>query len=70
VLSAIRLATSRPPLRPVREWGLGDSDKRFRRLLERPSVWETPVQKIFRDIPMGPIPQGPRSSEPPLLHPS
>jgi hypothetical protein len=54
----------------VREWGLGDSDKRFRRLLERPSVWETPVQKIFRDIPMGPIPQGPRSSEPPLLHPS
>ena len=70
VLSAIRLATSRPPLRPVREWGLGDSDKRFRRLLERPSVWETPVQKIFRDIPMGPIPQGPRSSEPPLLRPS
>jgi UDP-N-acetylglucosamine 2-epimerase (hydrolysing) len=66
VLAAIRLATSRPPLRPVREWGHGDSDKRFRRLLERPELWQTPVQKIFRDIPMPPIPRGPRSSEPPL----
>jgi UDP-N-acetylglucosamine 2-epimerase (hydrolysing) len=66
VLAAIRLATSRPALRPVREWGHGDSDKRFRRLLERPELWQTPVQKIFRDIPMPPIPRGPRSSEPPL----
>jgi UDP-N-acetylglucosamine 2-epimerase (hydrolysing) len=66
VLAAIRLATSRPALRPVREWGHGDSDKRFRRLLERPELWQTPVQKSFRDIPMPPIPRGPRSSEPPL----
>jgi UDP-N-acetylglucosamine 2-epimerase (hydrolysing) len=62
---AIALATSRSALRPVREWGHGDSDKRFRRLLERPSLWQTPVQKSFRDIPMPPIPRGPRSSEPP-----
>ena len=66
VLDAIRRATSLPALRPVREWGHGDSDKRFRRLLERPALWETPVQKSFNDIPMPPIPQGPRSSEPPL----
>jgi UDP-N-acetylglucosamine 2-epimerase (hydrolysing) len=65
VLEAIRLATSRPPLRPVREWGQGDSDKRFRRLLERAELWQTAVQKSFRDIPMPPIPLGPRSSEPP-----
>lgn len=65
VLSAIRLATSRPALRPVREWGHGDSDQRFRRLLERAELWQTPVQKSFRDIPMPPIPRGPRSSEPP-----
>jgi UDP-N-acetylglucosamine 2-epimerase (hydrolysing) len=66
VLTAIRLATSRAALRPVREWGHGDSDKRFRRLLERAELWQTPVQKSFRDIPMPPIPRGPRSSEPPL----
>jgi UDP-N-acetylglucosamine 2-epimerase (hydrolysing) len=66
LLDAIRLATSRPPLRPVREWGHGDSDKRFRRLLERPTLWQTPVQKSFCDIPMPPIPRGPRSSEPPI----
>jgi UDP-N-acetylglucosamine 2-epimerase (hydrolysing) len=66
LLDAIRLATSRPALRPVREWGQGDSDKRFRRLLERSEVWQTPVQKSFRDIPMPPVPRGPRSSEPPL----
>ena len=70
VLSAIRLATSRPALRPVREWGHGDSDQRFRRLLERPELWQTPVQKSFRDIPMPPIPRGPRSSEPPPVRPS
>jgi UDP-N-acetylglucosamine 2-epimerase (hydrolysing) len=69
VLDAIRRATSLPALRPVREWGHGDSDKRFRRLLERPALWETPVQKSFNDIPMPPIPQGPRSSEPPILSP-
>jgi UDP-N-acetylglucosamine 2-epimerase (hydrolysing) len=66
VLAAIRLATSRPALRTVRDWGQGDSDKRFRRLLERPELWLTPVQKSFRDIPMPPIPRGPRSSEPPM----
>ena len=66
VLDAIRRATSLPALRPVREWGHGDSDKRFRRLLERPALWQTPVQKSFNDIPMPPIPQGPRSSEPPV----
>lgn len=70
VLAAIRLATSRPALRPVREWGHGDSDQRFRRLLERPALWQTPVQKSFRDIPMPPIPRGPRSSEPPPVRPS
>jgi UDP-N-acetylglucosamine 2-epimerase (hydrolysing) len=70
LLAAIRLATSRPALRPVREWGLGDSDQRFRRLLERPELWQTPVQKSFRDIPMPPIPRGPRSSEPPPVRPS
>jgi UDP-N-acetylglucosamine 2-epimerase (hydrolysing) len=69
VLQAIALATSRSALRPVREWGQGDSDKRFRRLLERASLWQTPVQKIFRDIPMPPIPRGPRSSEPPPVRP-
>jgi UDP-N-acetylglucosamine 2-epimerase (hydrolysing) len=66
VLDAIRRATSLPALRPVREWGHGDSDKRFRRLLERPALWQTPVQKSFNDIPMPPIPRGPRSSEPPV----
>jgi UDP-N-acetylglucosamine 2-epimerase (hydrolysing) len=70
VLAAIRLSTSRPALRPVRDWGHGDSDQRFRRLLERPALWQTPVQKIFRDIPMPPIPRGPRSSEPPPVRPS
>jgi UDP-N-acetylglucosamine 2-epimerase (hydrolysing) len=70
MLAAIRLATSRPALRPVREWGHGDSDQRFRRLLERPELWQTPVQKSFRDIPMPPIPRGPRSSEPPPVRPS
>jgi UDP-N-acetylglucosamine 2-epimerase (hydrolysing) len=65
VLEAIRLATSRPQLRPVRDWGQGDSDKRFRRLLERPAIWQTAVQKSFRDIAMPPLPRGPRSSEPP-----
>jgi UDP-N-acetylglucosamine 2-epimerase (hydrolysing) len=69
VLEAIRLATSRSALRPVREWGHGDSDQRFRRLLERPILWQTPVQKSFRDIPMPPIPRGPRSSEPPPPRP-
>jgi UDP-N-acetylglucosamine 2-epimerase (hydrolysing) len=69
VLAAIQLATSRPALRPVRDWGHGDSDKRFRRLLERAELWQTPVQKCFRDIPMPPIPRGPRSSEPPLRLP-
>ena len=70
VLDGISLATSGPALRPVREWGHGDSDKRFRRLLERPALWQTPVQKSFRDIPMPPIPRGPRSSEPPPIQPS
>jgi UDP-N-acetylglucosamine 2-epimerase (hydrolysing) len=65
IRQGIALATSRPPLRPMREWGHGDSDKRFRRLLERPELWETPVQKRFRDIPMPPIPRAPSSSEPP-----
>jgi UDP-N-acetylglucosamine 2-epimerase (hydrolysing) len=70
VLSAIRTATAGPELRPVREWGHGDSDRRFRRLLERPELWQTPVQKSFRDVQMPPIPRGPRSSEPPPARPS
>jgi UDP-N-acetylglucosamine 2-epimerase (hydrolysing) len=70
VLAAIQQATSGPALRPVREWGHGDSDKRFRRLLERALLWQTPVQKSFRDIPMPPLPRGPRSSEPPPTHAS
>jgi UDP-N-acetylglucosamine 2-epimerase (hydrolysing) len=70
VLAAIRDATSGAALRPVREWGHGDSDRRFRRLLERPELWQTPVQKSFRDIPMPPLPRGPRSSEPPPVRPS
>lgn len=65
VLEAIRVASSHRQLRPVREWGQGDSDKRFRRLLERRELWQTPVQKSFCDIPMPPIPRGLRSSEPP-----
>lgn len=65
VLEAIVDASSRRQLRPVREWGQGDSDKRFRRLLERRELWQTPVQKSFCDIPMPPIPRGLRSSEPP-----
>jgi UDP-N-acetylglucosamine 2-epimerase (hydrolysing) len=65
ILDAIRQATSLPQLRPVRDWGQGDSDKRFRRLLEREEIWSTPVQKSFRDIPMPPIPRAPSSSEPP-----
>lgn len=65
VLEAIAVASSRRQLRPVREWGQGDSDKRFRRLLERRELWQTPVQKRFCDIPMPPIPRGLRSSEPP-----
>jgi UDP-N-acetylglucosamine 2-epimerase (hydrolysing) len=65
VLEAIQLATSRPALRPVREWGQGDSHRRFRRLLERPELWATPVQKSFRDIPVPPMPASARSSEPP-----
>jgi UDP-N-acetylglucosamine 2-epimerase (hydrolysing) len=65
IREAIDLATRRPPLRPVREWGQGDSHKRFRRLLERTEIWGTPVQKSFCDIPMPPIPRGPSSSEPP-----
>lgn len=65
VLEAIEMASSHRQRRPVREWGHGDSDKRFRRLLERRELWQTPVQKRFRDIPMPPIPRGLRSSEPP-----
>jgi hypothetical protein len=70
MLEAIELQRSRRQLRPVREWGQGDSDKRFRRLLERGEIWQTPVQKRFRDVSMPPIPRGPRSSEPPPVQPS
>jgi UDP-N-acetylglucosamine 2-epimerase (hydrolysing) len=70
ILAAIQSATSCPAPRPVREWGHGDSDQRFRRLLERGELWRTSVQKHFRDIPMPPIPRGPRSSEPPPARPS
>ncbi len=69
VREAITLATSRPAPRPVRDFGQGDSDKRFRRLLERAEVWETAVQKSFCDIAMPPIPRGPRSSELPPARP-
>jgi UDP-N-acetylglucosamine 2-epimerase (hydrolysing) len=65
ILAAIELASSRPHLRPVREWGHGDSHERFRRQLERAEIWDTPVQKMFRDIPVPPIPRAPLSSEPP-----
>jgi UDP-N-acetylglucosamine 2-epimerase (hydrolysing) len=66
ILNAIALATTRPQLRPVRDWGHGDSHERFRRQLERSEIWDTPVQKGFRDIPMPPIPRAPLASEPPL----
>jgi UDP-N-acetylglucosamine 2-epimerase (hydrolysing) len=69
VLEAIAIQSSRRRLLTVREWGQGDSDQRFRRLLERAELWQTPVQKSFRDITMPPIPRGPRSSEPPLVRP-
>ncbi len=65
ILAALARAHSRPSLRPVREWGQGDSHVRFRRQLERPEIWSTPVQKAFRDIPVPPIPRAPLSSEPP-----
>lgn len=65
IARAIQQAVSLPHRRPVREWGQGDSHRRFRRLLERPELWNTPVQKGFRDIPVPPIPRAPSSSEPP-----
>jgi UDP-N-acetylglucosamine 2-epimerase (hydrolysing) len=66
VLEAIRLAVTRPALRPIREWGQGDSHRRFRRLLEQADLWDTPVQKSFRDIPVPQLPASARStSEPP-----
>jgi UDP-N-acetylglucosamine 2-epimerase (hydrolysing) len=65
ILAAIEAAAARRGLRPVREWGQGDSHVRFRRQLERAEIWQTPVQKIFRDIPVPPIPRAPLSSEPP-----
>ena len=65
ILAAIEQASSRRNLRPVREWGQGDSHVRFRRQLERAEIWDTPVQKGFRDIPVPPIPRAPLSSEPP-----
>ena len=65
ILQAMELASSRPGLRSVRDWGHGDSHVRFRRQLERAEIWDTPVQKVFRDIPVPPIPRAPLSSEPP-----
>lgn len=49
---AIASACEAPRSHPVREWGQGDSHTRFRAAIERRSVWETPVQKRFRDIPV------------------
>lgn len=68
VVQAIEIATRRQALRPVREWGQGDSHRRFRRALEWPEIWQTPVQKCFRDIPVPPLPRAPLSSEPPPPH--
>jgi UDP-N-acetylglucosamine 2-epimerase (hydrolysing) len=65
ILEAIASASSQRNLRPVREWGQGDSHVRFRRQLERAELWQTPVQKAFRDIPVPPIPRAPLSSDPP-----
>ena len=65
ILEAISSASSQRNLRPVREWGQGDSHVRFRRQLERAELWHTPVQKAFRDIPVPPIPRAPLSSDPP-----
>jgi UDP-N-acetylglucosamine 2-epimerase (hydrolysing) len=65
ILKAIELASSRRNPNPVREWGQGDSHERFRRQLEREGIWDTPVQKMFRDIPVPPIPRAPLSSDPP-----
>jgi len=39
-------------LQPVEEWGDGQSHRRFRAVLEDQSLWETPVQKRFRDLPL------------------
>jgi UDP-N-acetylglucosamine 2-epimerase (hydrolysing) len=65
ILEAIEAAAAQRGLRPIREWGQGDSHVRFRRQLERSEIWNTPVQKIFRDIPVPPIPRAPLASEPP-----
>ncbi|MEO8183662.1 MAG: UDP-N-acetylglucosamine 2-epimerase [Deltaproteobacteria bacterium] len=65
IVAAIELAISRRNPSPVREWGHGDSHVRFRRQLEREEIWDTPVQKVFRDIPVPPIPRAPLSSDPP-----
>jgi UDP-N-acetylglucosamine 2-epimerase (hydrolysing) len=63
IVGALERAAQGRYRRPLREWGAGDSHRRFRRLLERPELWDTPVQKSFRDIPM-PVPAS-RTSEPP-----
>ncbi len=65
IVEALRAATSARELRPVHEWGRGDSHRRFRRLLEWPDIWQTPVQKSFCDIPVPPLPRAPLSSDPP-----
>lgn len=65
ILTALEQAHTRRNLRPVREWGHGDSHVRFRRQLERTEIWDTPVQKAFRDIPVPALPRAPLSSEPP-----
>jgi hypothetical protein len=65
ILHALRVTAAARELRPVHEWGRGDSHRRFRRVLEWPDIWQTAVQKSFCDIPVPPLPRAPLSSDPP-----
>ena len=58
---AILAALADPPPRgePSLHFGKGDSARRFMQALRRPSLWQTPPQKQFRDLEPGPPPGGP-----------
>jgi UDP-N-acetylglucosamine 2-epimerase (hydrolysing) len=65
LLQAIAQAHAGPRQQPVREWGDGDSHLRFRRALERADLWQTSVQKQFRDLPILPVWAARQSEHPP-----
>ncbi len=51
ILEGMRQARRlRRTLAPIREFGGGDSHVQFVRVLEDSNVWQTPVQKRFRDV--------------------